>query len=331
MIKWAMSDVAPMSDEAFSRGRAALLARIDAAAAAPENVVQLAPRRRPRRIPLVAAAAAMVMIAGAALLVPSLTSRESSVGSASAGEILKQAALSADDKLVPPGQFLYVRQNARSSTTDAKYEWMYLEDQTLETWIPSNRKATWLHRRSGTGNRQIVLGSEKDIPTFDPPLREDLEWKAEGGAWLGDKIPVSFRSPTPEYIAALPRDPRQLFEKMRSEVSGNGGRELLQMVNDGLDSGLYPAEVRSVIYQALTFVPNLEVVDRTAVLDHRTGTALGVTEDDFTEQIVINPADGDYLGSRSVLARDAHGMKAGQVFNLTTVTTRVVSAMGQSY
>ncbi len=32
-VKWAMSDVAPMSDEAFGRGRAALLARMDADAA----------------------------------------------------------------------------------------------------------------------------------------------------------------------------------------------------------------------------------------------------------------------------------------------------------
>lgn len=47
-VKWAMSDVAPMSDEAFDRGRTALLARIDAGetAEATGNVVPLAPRRR---------------------------------------------------------------------------------------------------------------------------------------------------------------------------------------------------------------------------------------------------------------------------------------------
>ncbi|ANZ34722.1 hypothetical protein BBK82_00145 [Lentzea guizhouensis] len=46
MIRWAMTDVAPMSDEAFDRGRAALLARVDAAEAPVAEVVPLAPRRR---------------------------------------------------------------------------------------------------------------------------------------------------------------------------------------------------------------------------------------------------------------------------------------------
>jgi hypothetical protein len=71
-VKWAMSDVAPMSDEAFERGRAALLTRIDAEESG--EVVPL--RRRRRRIPLVAAAAAMVVIAGVALVAPSLVARE---------------------------------------------------------------------------------------------------------------------------------------------------------------------------------------------------------------------------------------------------------------
>ena len=146
-IKWAMSDVAPMSDEAFDRGRAALLARIDAdtstADEAPSNVV---PFRRRRRIPLVAAAAAMVLIAGAALITPSLMSRDErpNVGSAAAAEVLNKAANATGDAKLQPGQYLYVLQYARWSAMDGEYKWMYLQDQTLQTWIPADRSGTWL-------------------------------------------------------------------------------------------------------------------------------------------------------------------------------------------
>ena len=125
---------------------------------------------------------------------------------------------------------------------------------------------------------------------------------------------MSFRDPTPEYIAGLPRDPRELYERLRVESKTNGdneARDLLQMVNDGLDNGTYPADVRSAIYKALTYLPGLEIVDKTAVLDSRTGTALGITVDDTTAQIVVDPATGDYLGSRTVQARDAHGPEGG--------------------
>ncbi len=293
-------------------------------------MIQLAPRRR-RRIPLVAAAAVMVVIAGAALVAPSLVSRNRgpSMGSAAAAEVLKQAALSAGDAVVPPGQYLYVLQYARWSMTDSDYRWMYLQDQTLQTWIPADRTGTWLYRRNRTGDKQWLIGSQQDYPADLPSsLEPEGEWRSEGGRALADKVPVSFRNPTPEYIAALPRDPRALYEKLRGEASGKEDRSLLLMVTDGLDSGMYPADVRSAIFKALAFLPRLEIVDRTAVLDSRQGTALGITEGDTTTQIVVNPETGDYLGSRTVQARDAHGLKAGTVLGITAITTRVVSAMG---
>lgn len=335
-VRWAMSDVVPMSDEAFSRGRTALLARIDAdesksaedGSAEAGKVVPLVPRRR-RRIPLVAAAAAMVVIAGAALVAPSLMSRNSrpSVGSAAAAEVLNQAAGVVGDARPQPGQYLYVLQYTRWSNRESDYRWMFLSDQTLQTWIPADRRGTWLHRRNNTGEKQWLIGSEQDLPSR-LEIRPEGEWKAEGGRWLGDEVPVSFTDPTAEYIAALPRDPRDLYDKLLGEASG---RNLLTMITSGLDTGMYPADVRSAVFQALTHLPGLEIVDRAAVLDSRKGTALGLTTHGVTEQIVINPDTGDYLGSRSVLAQDTHGVKAGTVIGNTSISTRVVSGIGQPF
>ncbi|SMD20905.1 CU044_5270 family protein [Lentzea albidocapillata] len=324
-VKWAMSDVAPMSDEAFERGRTALLARIDAEQ--PGEVVPLAPRRR-RRIPVVAAAAAMVVIAGAALVGPSLMSRDKgpSVGSAAAAGLLNQAAGVVGDAHQGPGQYLYVLQYTRRAVKDDGYRWMFLADQSRITWIPADRRGTWLHRRIDTGERQWLIGSEKDLPPgFD---RAEGEWRAEGGRWFGDEVPVSFTNPTAEYIAALPRDPRALYEKLRDEDRGGN---LVLMVTSGLDTGMYPADVRSAVYQALTRVPGLEIVDRAAVLNSRTGTALGLTTHGVTSQIVIDPGTGEYLGSRSVQAEDAHGLKAGTVIGTSAIEIRVVSGMGEPY
>ncbi|WP_330277697.1 CU044_5270 family protein [Lentzea sp. NBC_00516] len=328
-VKWAMSDVAPMSDDAFDRGRAALLARIDAEESG--KVVALAPRRR-RRIPVVAAAAAMVVIAGAALVAPSMMSREKgpNVGSAAAAELLSQAANLTGDATLQPGQYLYVLQNARWSMTEYDHRWMYLQDQKLQTWIPADRKGSWLYRRDAVGDRQWLIGSPQDLsPTeLNSHLDGSDEYRSEGGPALHDKIKASFRDPSPEYLASLPSDPKELYQKLRDEVSGDEGLVFLQMVNDGLDTGVYPAAVRSAVYQALSHLPKLEIVEKTAVIDSRSGTALGVTENETTEQIVIDQATGEYLGSRTVLAKDAWGLKRGQVVGTTSVTTKVVAGMG---
>ncbi|MDX3662177.1 hypothetical protein PV646_33155 [Streptomyces sp. ID05-26A] len=330
-VKWAMSDVAPMSDEAFERGRAALLARIDADE--PGKVVPLASRRR-RRIPVVAAAAAMVVIAGAALVAPSMMSRDKgpSVGSAAAAELLHQAATHTGDAKLAPGQALYVLQYARWSVSEAGHRWMYLQDQTLQTWIPADRAGTWLYRHNKTGERQWLIGSEADNARDVPEsLHTDGEFTSTGGPALHDKIKSSFRDPSPEYLASLPLDPRELYSKLRDEVAGNEGLTFLQMINDGLDTGVYPAQVRSSVYKALSYLPRLEIVEKAAVIDSRSGTAFGVTENETTEQIVIDQTTGEYLGSRTVLAKDAWGLKQGQVIGTTSVTTRVVSAVGQPY
>ncbi|MFC3890474.1 CU044_5270 family protein [Lentzea rhizosphaerae] len=323
-VKWAMADVAPMSDEAFERGRVALLARIDA-----EESGKVVPLRRRRRIPLVAAAAAMVVIAGAALLAPSLVSQDKGPNVAAA-DVLEQAANLTGDAKLQPGQYLHVLQKATWSMTDYDHRWMYLQGQTSQTWIPADRKGTWLYRHTRAGGRQWLIGSEKDLPAgFESPIDSEGEYTSEGGPALHDKIEASFRDPSPEYLATLPLDPRELYRKLRDEVSGNEGLVFLQMINDGLDSGVYPAAVRSAVYQALTYLPKLEVVDQAATIGGRTGTALGVTENETTEQIVVDQATGEYLGSRTLLAKDAWGLKKGQVIGVSSVTTTVVSGAGQ--
>ncbi|KJK46095.1 hypothetical protein UK23_24205 [Lentzea aerocolonigenes] len=321
-VKWAMSDVAPMTDEAFARGRAALLERIDS-----DKVV---PLRRRRRIPLVAAAAAMVVLAGAALLAPSLTSRTSGPNVAVAEVLTKAAGLTGDAKL-QPGQYLYVLENARWSMKDYRYDWMYLQDQKLERWIPADRRGKWFYKITNVGGRQWLIGSDADLPAdFQSPIEAEGEYTSEGGPALHDKIKANFRDPSPEYLATLPLNPRELYQKLVGEVSGNEGAVFLQMVSQGLDSGVYPAEVRSAVYQALTYLPKLEIAGSASVIDGRTGTALGVTENETTEQIVINPSNGEYLGSRTVLAKDAWGLKQGQVIGTRSVTTKVVAGVGQT-
>ncbi|GLY53028.1 hypothetical protein [Lentzea sp. NBRC 102530] len=332
-VKWAMSDVAPMSDEAFDRGRAALLARIDADTAADPvsgTVVPLAPRRK-RRIPVVAAAAAMVVLAGAALLAPSLVSRVNgpSVGSAAAADLLNKAANLTGDAKLRPEEYLLVQQDARWSMTEYEHDWMFLQDQKLQTWIPADRNGPWLYRREQASGRQWLIGSEKDLPPdLNSPFDGASEYRSDGGPALRDEVKISFRDPSPEYLATLPADPKQLYLKLRDEAQGDEGLVFLRMVNDGLGTGAYPAHVRAAVYQALSYLPGLEVAEKAAVLDGRTGTALGVTERETTEQIVIDQTTGEYLGSRTVLAKDAWGLKQGQVIGTTSVTTKVVAGMG---
>ncbi|MGW6444120.1 CU044_5270 family protein [Lentzea sp. NPDC055074] len=331
-VKWAMSDVAPMSDEAFERGRAALLARIDADESAQDSgeVVALARRRR-RHVPLLAAAAVMLVIAGAALVAPSLISRLDgpSVGSAEAADLLSKAANLTGDAKLRPGQYLQVNLDARWYLLDARHRFLYLQDQRQQTWIPADRAGTWLYRHRMVGDRQWLIGSERENSGDVPKeLHKDSESTSTGGPALHDKIDASFRAPSVEYLATVPLDPAQLYEKLRDEAGTNDGNVFMQMVGDGLDSGAYPAEVRSAVYRALSHLPGLEVTEDVAVFDGRRGTAFGVTEGEVTEQLVIDRATGEYLGSRTVLAEDAWGLKEGQVIGTTSVTTKVVAGIG---
>jgi hypothetical protein len=304
--------------------------------AAPAAVVPIQRRRR-RHVAWLAAAAVVVGVLVVALVgpsvVPSGDGPEPKIGSAVAAEALSQAASKTGDVVLQPGQFLYVRNQAISGGSgedgnDLRY--LYQQDETYETWIPADQGQTWEHRRSSSGRKTFLKGSPADLPKDIPDPMVLGDWKARGGNFFGDDHPqVDFRHPTPAYLAALPRDPKELYVKLRAEAAGDEGVELLREIGEGLDSGLIPADLRKAVFQALAYLPNLEVTDKAEDFDGRTGEGFGIVHDSRLEEVVIDTATGQYLGSRTVLTADWQGLKAGTQLWSSSLTTKVVDAMGR--
>jgi hypothetical protein len=204
----------------------------------------------------------------------------------------------------------------------------YLEEQLAETWVPADATKECLIRSGTTGKYQWVQGSDEaakaagiELPTARSQDRRER---------CADK-PGSWQEPTPAWLASLPRDPHQLYGKLRADTANRGqdpDLEMLVYVADSLRGGLVPADLRAALYRALALMPALEITDRAANLDGRVGVAYGIGKAGTRQEMIIDPTTGQFIGERETTTRDMDGLKAGTVTSYTSVSTAVVDAEG---
>ncbi|KTS85151.1 hypothetical protein NS183_13230 [Microbacterium testaceum] len=341
LLNRVRADVPERTPDDVIRGRAALLRAIEAPATAPG--------RRPRRPWMwvgsaVAATCALtgVFVFGGALGAP---------GGAdpAAAAVLGAAATAARDVVDPvvgPGQYLEVRTDAiyaasgtteadteeareRDTTTEASDVTSFLERDLRALWVPADRSADWIEVRC----------ARVPVHTFGP---RSETFAAESGG-VEDNARQVFPGGKTEYgapitmldadsAADLPRDPHQLLERIYQE-NGNAGPsrdgEALVWLADRLRSGTVPAELRSVFYDTAALIPGVTITEEQATLNGRTGTAIGRDEGEngFRQDIIIDPATGEFIGERQVLLRPGADMPAGTATGSTSVTTTVVDAV----
>ncbi|MFV9423496.1 CU044_5270 family protein [Microbacterium sp. S1037] len=341
LLNRVRADVPERTPDDVIRGRAALLRAIEAPATAPG--------RRPRRPWMwvgsaVAATCALtgVFVFGGALGAP---------GGAdpAAAAVLGAAATAARDVVDPvvgPGQYLEVRTDAiyaasgtteadteeareRDTTTEASDVTSFLERDLRALWVPADRSADWIEVRC----------ARVPVQTFGP---RSETFAAESGG-VEDNARQVFPGGKTEYgapitmldadsAADLPRDPHQLLERIYQE-NGNAGPsrdgEALVWLADRLRSGTVPAELRSVFYDTAALIPGVTITEEQATLNGRTGTAIGRDEGEngFRQDIIIDPATGEFIGERQVLLRPGADMPAGTATGSTSVTTTVVDAV----
>ena len=134
----------------------------------------------------------------------------------------------------------------------------------------------------------------------------------------------SWQDPTPSFLAGLPRDPGQLYARLQADApdNGRGNAELLVYAADALRSGLVPADLRAALYQTLTRLDGVDLVDQAANLDGRVGTAIGIDDGQFRQDIIIDPTTGAFIGEREVLTGDYEGAPEGTTFNYSAVNNR---------
>jgi hypothetical protein len=298
-------------------------------------------RRRRLRFALVAGVAAVLVAIG--MLVPSfVTERNRPVNSADAIGVLNHAtvaALGAADEPVGPGQYRYIGTHAW---------WTYFsgydiarDENLIEMWVPAapdDPNQQWMLDRRPTGNRVWIKGSEqqaRDDGTFVDAVDNGITLRATapcGNFYTPGPCPRagSWQDPTPAFLAGLPRDPAQLYQRLQADapVNDRESAELFVYVADALRTGLVPADLRAALYEALTRIDGIELTDQPANLDGRVGAAIGIDDGQFRHDIIIDPATGVFIGEREVLTDDLEGAPEGTTMNYTAVQTAVVDAIG---
>jgi hypothetical protein len=227
------------------------------------------------------------------------------------------------------------------STSVLDRPFSYLAENLLETWVPADQTQGWLLHRKVTGARKWVQGTEAEARAAGIPVDEagwpQGEWRARcGDFYAADEgkqpctEPGGWQRPNPRWLAGLPRDPQQLYDRLRADAPRNsrGDAEVLVYAADALRSGLVPADLRAALYRALAKLPGLEITDQQANLDGRVGIAYAMRDGNTRQEIIIDPATGEFIGERELTTRDLDGMPASTVMSYTSVTSAVVDSIG---
>jgi hypothetical protein len=322
----------PPGDRALARMRAELMTT-----AGEPQVAE--PKHRWRR--LVVAAAAVGALIGAALVVPTLG--EDAPASAAAA-VLNDAAdkIGASDPVAAPGQYLYIATHAWTTRAFVGGDvdgLSYLSEIVTELWVPADRSQEWTSRSHATGNRIWLRGSEADYPRT-PKSRQDetTERKARCGDFVPKpgqracEVPGTWNKPTPEFVAALPTDPRELYDRLRRDTAGQGpdpDYEVMVYISDAIGTGLIPAQVRARLYRVAAMVPGLQVSDQHVNLDGRSGIALSIKRAGHILEMIIDQPTGQYIGERTVWTGGG-SLPPGTVMGSSSTTTAVVARAGDA-
>ncbi|HWM06305.1 MAG TPA: CU044_5270 family protein [Actinophytocola sp.] len=329
-------------ERSIGRARTELLV----AAGVPVEVPEVTEPPSRRRAWWAAAAATIVIVVASVLVVQTVQFGGNPVAHAAAAKELNMAAdrIDATDVPLAPGQYRYIGTHAWwMATIQHDRTYSYLAENLLETWVPAKESQEWLLRRKMTGERKWLEGTEEQARAAGIEMEggwPEGEWRAPCGDFYAQESgrepecgkDGSWQTPNQVFLAALPRDPDELHDRLRDDTEGRGSspdQEMLVYTADVLRSGLVPADLRASLYRVLARVPDVEVIERVANLDGRKGIAFGVAGPDTRHDVIIDPGTGQFIGERQITLIDQGAIPAGTVVSFTSVSSEVVDEMGQ--
>jgi len=274
------------------------------------------------------------------------------------------ATLQATDPSLSAGQFLHVRNDAvymtqahleedvdaarvngvveDLNTVEAQY---YLQREQLELFRPADRNDTWWRIQCRTSVAE-TFGPKSELaakqnPTFtNGPIGHLIEMPGgrikyespEGEIKIGNPVGgFSVPGGASDDFTQLPLDPGALLTEIYRLTATKGTSpdgEALVWIADTLRGGAVPAEYRAAIYQAAALIPGVTITEEQATLNGTTGMAIGrdETNSTFRQEIIIDPATGQFIGERTVELEGYGPVAAGTVVAWTAVTTEIVDA-----
>jgi hypothetical protein len=316
-------EVPPMTDDAFASGRARLFAVAEPAVplvswspTQEEHTGQHVRRGPPRRLAVLATAAAAVVAVTAGVLLVGDSRTVTAAAVASPEQLVTWAQGLADNPpVVGPNQYRYVRSEHTYERDADDVRFRVISSLTSEMWIPYDYKDEWRFAHGPVEN-DLIKGTEEEAAAAGVRLDGifvgpggtarcgDFEFygnhtqvvprpdPCDGDGWTGAGSPQWFHDWS---------DPQKLWDELHRQAVDRGpglGPEIFVQARDNLLNANWTNEFKSALYQALSRTPGLVVLDDAKTTDGRSGIGLRVSENGTTEQWVLDRETGDYLELR---------------------------------
>lgn len=180
---------------------------------------------------------------------------------------MAEVTIHAADTTLQPGQFLKIVDTRNYLTTDNQVRGgdvttsAYRHVVTDVVYVPADRTDDWIVDATapieitsewGAGASQL-----RRSVMSDSSLERQAELVRLPGSRLTDN-PYLYYSAAE--FAAMPRDPEQLIEWMRTKKNARGGESLA--ILNALHMGLAPADLRAALFKALALIPGWEITDK---------------------------------------------------------------------
>lgn len=321
------------------RARRQLLAR----AVGPQVVA----RRRRRRWPRVAIAAGAAGILTAGVGVSQVTGLFDSGATPAAAAALNQAAeitLTTKDPVVLPTQYLEITETRRDLMVwyaDGKHvSARYFTTTTNTRWIPGDptRQSVLVAGCSSTPQPGDFLDAQsaafvaEQTANYGPRQCSPITSRGVGPS-LGDaRVTSPWMAPNAAFLAGLPRDPHDLFERVRdgaAPVDTNTVEDVMMgRVTDLLRTGTVPADLRAALFRAAALIPDVDVTSDAVTMDGHTGVAVAraVARTNVRQELVFDPHTGLVVGQRTVLLEADGTLPAGFVTGSSYQSQQVVDS-----
>jgi hypothetical protein len=297
-------------------------------------------RRRHRPVAVAAAAVVAALVVGGILVSsPGTTPAAAPVDARAVLELAAAQTTDATDPVLGPGQYRYIETRSwglTAGTDDDGHVIGALAEYRTQYWMPADLRQDGLAVSGQTGEHQWVVGTEADAHSInlapDEPERITAPcarfYSGSDGICDG---PGSWSSPTPAFLAGLPRDPAQLLTRLEHDapVDDQGKTELLNLALGLLRNPVVlPADLRSALYLALSRIDGLTRTPGSVNLDGRPGTALGFDNGTHRTEIIVDPDTGEFIGEREVVTSTSLEIPTGTVTGYTSVSTGVADHIG---
>lgn len=218
----------------------------------------------------------------------------------------------------------------------------YLAENLSWTWAPADPRRDWLLIRRLTGRREWLIGSPEEAVADGLDVADRWpsgQWKAPHGDFFAGaerRAPGphagNWGKPTPEFLAALPADPEQLYRRLEADSPPARWTGFVGPLKHGLSAlqtGLIPADVRASLYRALLLLPGMTLEETAANVAGRSGVALVHADGHHRTEVIIEPDAGQFIGHRrTVIAENGRGLGPGMVTASTAVSVSVVDDIG---